>query len=694
MMRAAVIFGALLFGLALLAWSGWPLGVNRYPRGGTPIAEVRITRDQDGAPLVEARGRGDLFFGQGYATAADRLFQLDWSRRGLYGHRAEVAGRSHLVSDFRARALDLERISRDVLAGLDSTDQAACRSYAAGVNAWLAEHPNRLPREFRLLRYAPAAWRPEDCVAIWRGMALTLTDLTDDLEAPATGEARLAVTGLGSNGWAVAGNRTASGFPLLAGDPHLEMTIPGALHRVALTDDNVAFAGFALPGVPGLAFGRSRQFAWTVTAFEGDNSDVFRFPLEPGTSGTYRTPSGPRRVRTFRPVVWVRLWRGVTAPVFWQPLERVDFGPVIERTSHEIRVLRWAGGGPLPGEALLTVKVLDVGGIAEMRALLARQGLPDVNIVYADQAGHIGHFVAGMIPRRKPHFGVRDGMDEELAWNGYVPASELPSEVDPPEGYVYSANGPPRQVDGPYLGRGWPTVREARLRELLVEADTLRWEDFARWQEDVWVPAARAELPSRLANVVVDSLTASGLRGLEQLRAWDGRATVSSSGATVFRAWASFGPGAAGLNQATSWLERRLGADPREWRWGRVHVARLSHALTGVDSTLAPALFERAGDRGTLNVAGYAGFDTTRWPPMVSRHGPALRFVADLSPGGATHGVLLPGVSGDPDSPHYLDQLEAWRSGRLRRLPGPGEPFDGPTELLPGRAQGARSSGR
>lgn len=699
-MRRRLAF-ALVAALGALAaaWFGLPSVGPGYPPSTGPGADVHVTRGADGAPHVRAAGgpgdRYDLFYGQGYATAADRMFQLDWSRRGLYGRRAEVAGREWLVADFRSRALDLERVARDVYGGLAEEDQAACRAYADGVNAWLRGHARRLPREFRLLDYKPRPWRPEDCAAVWRGMALTLTDLTDDLDAPARSdlapvpdEAPPAVSGLGSNGWAASGALTESGFPLLAGDPHLEMTVPGALHRVALADDTVAFTGFALPGVPGLAFGRCAAFAWTVTAFEGDNCDVFRYPVDPERRGYCRTLEGERQVRTFRPCVWLRLWRQVTVPIFWQPLERTEDGPVIERTATEIRVLRWAGAGALPGEALLTVQVLDVDSLATLESLLSRQGLPDVNVVYADRDGHIAHYVAGMIPLREPHVGPRDGMDAALRWRGFVPFADLPREVDPPEGYVYSANGPPRRTGGPYLGHDWPTAREARIAQLLEESAGLTPALFAEWQLDVLVPGALEDLTQRFDTLAANSLEEVARQALPRLVEWDGRATTDAVGATLYRAWNHFGPGAAGWNRACRWLERRLGPDPAEWQWGRVHQARLGHALARRDSSLTRSLIPRAGDRGTLNVAGWARFDTTGWPPMVTRHGPALRFVADLAPEGETQGVLLPGVSGDPDSPHAFDQLDDWSAGVLRRLPGPGEWPEGPVLVLRAHSRG------
>ncbi|TPW12135.1 MAG: Penicillin amidase, partial [bacterium] len=156
------------------------------------------------------------------------------------------------------------------------------------------------------------------------------------------------------------------------------------------------------------------------------------------------------------------------------------------------------------------------------------------------------------------------------------------------------------------------------------------------------------------------------------LRRWNGRAEVDSVGTTLYRAWQACGAGAAGLNAAVAWLERRYGPDPTAWRWGRLHQSRIAHALNDIDSTWSVAPFPRPGDRATIDVAGYARFDTAAAIPARVTHGPAARWITDLSPGGETWGVLSPGEAEGLGSRHRIDQLDLWRSGRLRRFPAPG----------------------
>lgn len=659
-----------------IALASWALisarSADRYgsapPRNG-----VDIVRDEHGVPHVRAANRYDLFYGQGYAVAADRIFQMDWSRRQLLGRRAEVTGKKHVVADFQARALNLENVARSLYAQLPPSDRLAVDAYADGVNAWLGSH--ELPREFRLFHFRPDPWRPWDSLVVWRGMALTLTDLTDDLDDDGSSALdRIDFdTPLGSNGWAIAGSRSVTGYPLLAGDPHLGHALPGPLCRVALADSASAATGFAIPGVPGLVMGRNRSVAWTPTAFQGDLTDVFEFETDPETPRRYRGAAGWEKTIETRPLVWLRLRGPLAIPVFWQAIESIPWGPVIERKGGEMRVLRWAGGEALPDEGLVTARTLDARTVDDIGEILAGIGLPDINVIAADSHGGIGHFVAGRIPRRVVHRGVRGGADSLLLWNGFVPYESMPRRLNPTEGFVLSANGPPPPGPPDYLGKNWPEARETRLRTLLSTPDTLGRDDFMRFQRDHVVPGALDEVRSLLAGIDGGRLSDPARDAALRLARWDGRAERDSVAPSIYRAWQKFGAGEPGLEAACAWLERRLGPSPAAWTWGRIHQAVLRHTFAERDSTLGLPPFPRDGDRGTVDVAGYAAFDTSGTPPALSLHGPAVRMIADLSPGGRTWGILLAGQSGDPDSPHHTDQFELWSRGELVEFTPPGE---------------------
>lgn len=688
-----VVIAILLAGAVLAFWH--ERGPS-YPDDDFPGAAT-IFRDERGIPTVVAAERAALYAGQGYATAEDRIFQMDWSRRRLLGQTAEVLGSETIVADFQSRALGIEACAKALYAQLSDREREAVDAYAAGVNHWLAHNRDRLPAEFARLDVRPRPWRPIDCLVIYRGMALTLTDLTDDLDAERD-------AGVGSNGWAVAGSRSASGYPILAGDPHLAQTVPGALHEMRLTlatgpavavsgggpdgtggapggvglavdggAEGPAAIGWAIPGVPGISIGRSRAVAFTVTAFSGDASDIFTFPIDPKNPKRYQTPEGWRVVESVKPRVWLRLWGPFAVPVFWQEIETTPWGPVIGRQDGRLRTLRWAGAEPLPGEGLVSAGTLDASSVADIETLLRRQGLPDVNLICADTAGVIAHYRVARLPRRPEHRLPRDGMDPSLDWNGVYDFDELPHEVDPDAGFVASGNGPPPASTKIYLGFDFLVPREARIRSVLAAARNWSAEAFDRLQDDHVSEPARDDAAARLSTLAVDSLNARALAALPILARWDGAGEVDSVGPSLYRAWQALGPGAAGLNAAVDWLAGRYGPDMASWNWGRLHRAVIRHPLGEIDTTWNVPPFPRAGDRATIDVAGYARFDTAASIPARVTHGPALRWMTELRPGGGAWGVSLPGQSERTDSPHRTDQLEMWRSGQLRRIPGPGE---------------------
>lgn len=636
----------------------------RYPEAH-PRRDVAILRDEFGVPHIFAADRADLYFGQGYVTAADRIFQMDWSRRQLLGRTAEVLGRRQIVGDFRSRALGIDAVTDSLYRRLPGAERAAVDAYAAGVNEWLRTHP--LPPEFRRCGYRPDPWRPRDCLSVFRGLALTLTDLTDDLSAAVEGTDAM----LGSNAWAVGPARSVSGGPVLASDPHLSHSVPGAFVRIGLCDSAAAAIGCAVPGVPGLVLGRNRHLAFAPTAFEGDVADIFRYPKTPGGRHWIDAAGRPHPIVRRRPVVWLRIAGPLAIPVFWQSLATTEFGPVIEETGGEIQVLRWAGGQPLPGEGMVTIHTLDARDLADIERALEGLGVPDLNVVVATADGHIARYIGGMIPRRVEHDGPRDGRDASLDWHGFIPFGELPRIVDPPEGFVVSANGPPPS-NSLYLGRGWFDLRERRLSRLLGAADSLTMESARSIQRDHVVFGMTDDVARRLAGLDRSRLTRLAAAAADSLAAWDGRAEITSVAPSIHRAWTVFGEGQAALESTCRWLARRYGPSVSDWTWGRLHQALLRHPFSQIDSTLDVGPFPRAGDRGTPDVGGYARFDTSAAVAALVRHGPATRFLTDLGPGGASHGVLLPGQAGDRASPHALDQLDLWKSGDMPRLTAPG----------------------
>lgn len=679
-----------LLGTILLVWLlARLISVPRYPLE-TPGAPVEILRDAVGDPHVFAADEWDLYYGQGYITAEDRMFQMDWMRRALLGRQAEVGGPEYMRSDFVSRALELKELAREFYYSLPVEERMPLEAFAAGVNAWLGR--NHLPREFEILHYRPKPWRPWDILVIERGMAIRLADLSDDLKRDGSknGDGRQTLLDLperwrglpdrprlASNSWAVSPRRASGGRALLACDSHLDLTQPGPFARIALSSPGIAATGLTVPGLPGVVFGRTRGVAWGVTAFCGDTADLFRSSLHQDDDRLYRSGGEWRRIERKRPVVMLRLHRFLTVPVFWQAIEFTHLGPIVQKERDHILSLSWEGQSYGATERLITTKMVRANSRAEVEEILRLHALPDLNVVVADTSGSIARYIAARIPKRKRHPGPRSADDPELAWRGSVPFDDLPHIIDPAEGYVVSANNAPGECEH-YLGWDFGHSRFDRIRLLLDSRARHSMSDMTRIQADVHVPDAEEVRERLLASLAGAELDALEREALELLESWNLKAEAESAGALIFRLFYFFGEGSSGFRRAVSWLRRTWGDDPGAWRWGDYHVVRFEHALETRSPGLSLGPHARRGDRGTVDVAWYpipeAGWDRKSPPPrLVSTFGPAFRFVTELGGSNVMSGNLATGQSGDPDSPHYRDRLDDWLENRKKPFAGPGE---------------------
>src|SRR3954454_782316 len=279
---------------------------------------VRIRRDRWGVPHVEADVRGDLYFAQRYCHGQDRLWQMDFYRRVVEGRVAEMAGEEGLAVDRLMRTLGIRRIARREEAELDPALRAQLERFCAGVNQAAAD-ARALPFEMQVLRQHWEPWSPVDILSLGKLLAFGLStnwerellrsDMVRELgpelaarldpvypagnpvvdQTPFSGEGLplveqidavrrsigLAAEASGSNNWAVSGARSATGAPLIAGDPHLPPSMPGIWFEVELRHDGRFVRGASMPGMPGIYMGQNNDVAWTITNVMGDTQDLF-----------------------------------------------------------------------------------------------------------------------------------------------------------------------------------------------------------------------------------------------------------------------------------------------------------------------------------------------------------------------------------------------------------------------------------
>ena len=472
-------------------------------------APVTVRRDEHGVPHIEAATLDDLIEAQGFVVAQDRLWQMDMERRFSSGELAEILGPGMVEHDKLERVLEMRSTAERLTSTMPAEQQRHFEDYARGVNAFIASQRQRLPAEFRLLDYQPKPWQPLDSwlaalamvqqldsfypdklnrelvaskvkanlvaqlypSTTWRDHPPTLSmpDLTAPQQnvpealpdpqpsasapnAAASGEDLLHLRKLlgltdcplcrpGSNEWVVSGAHTASGKPLLANDMHLEHSIPDVWHEEDLNAGSFHVAGVTIPGVPLIIAGHNAHIAWGFTSLYGDVQDIY--VEKTNAQGEYWSGNGWREPERVSEHIRVRGGLDVTFD-----LERTEHGPVITPLlPHEQRMLalRWTLYDPAARG--LRLEELDAASNWEdFRNALSGWWEPTLNVVYADDQGHIGYQAAGLFPVRPAGLSatpiVETGTAADLPheWQGWVPFEQLPSVLDPADGILATAN--------------------------------------------------------------------------------------------------------------------------------------------------------------------------------------------------------------------------------------------------------------
>jgi penicillin amidase len=325
----------------------------------------------------------------------------------------------------------------------------------------------------------------------------------------------------GSNAWALAGSRTASGKPLLSNDMHLDLSVPGIWYMAQLEAPGLDVSGVTLPGAPGVIVGHNRRIAWGITNLQFDVQDLYIEKLDERT-GAYLFQGKPEQARLEREIIRVK---------GQNPVEQVSWvtrhGPLFVTEGGDRMTLRWTAAEP----GLLQFPFLDIDRADNWRdftAALARLAGPGSNFVYADVDGNIGYHAAGKLPIRRGFLGdvPVDGASGEFEWDGFIPFDQLPSFFNPPGGMIVTANQNPFPPDYPYAVNGNFAAhhRLMQIRDLLSARKGWRAQDLLAVQKDVYSSfdhflagqLAAAYEKRKVRQASLDAVTAL-------LRAWNGQ---------------------------------------------------------------------------------------------------------------------------------------------------------------------------
>lgn len=713
---------------------------------------VVIERDALGVATVRGETRLDVARALGFLHGQERFFQMDLMRRRAAGELAELVGTGALPLDRHHRLHRMRARAERRVETLGPTDRAPLVAYTEGVNSGLGALDAR-PFEYLLLRQDPQPWSIEDSVLVIASMFFELNDevgryesmlgvlhdvlppeladflspLGTDWDAPVTGgilstppvpkssrsletrpvsesEAVADTLTLGSNNWAVAGERTAHGGALLASDMHLGHAVPNIWYRAVLSSGAHLAVGVTLPGAPFLVAGSNTHIAWAFTNSNGDWVDLVEIETHPSRPLTHRTPTGWEPYDVHHETLRVAGGDPETMTVL-----ETRWGPIVD-DDHQgnPRAVRWIAhdveGIDVTLRELETVTSLD-----EALGIAQRSGIPPQNFVCVDRAGEIAWTIAGRIPRR---FGF-DGRlptswaDGTRGWSGWLDPEDYPVVRNPENGVLWTANA--RVVDGAMLetlgdGNYDLGARARQIRDALLDIEEATERDMLGVQLD-----DRAVFMTTWRDLLVEWIDDEDVRRIVE-EDWTGRASIDSAG---YRAVRELRLAIYGEVLSTITAEAR-GADesfniwvPRQWEgplwklvnekpedlvpreyetwdawmkdiidrtvaewdepfeartWGAARMSAIRHPLSRSVPFLSPWL-----DMPSRPLPG-----DSHMPRVQSRsHGASERLV--VSPGREDEGLFhMPaGQSGHPLSPYYGAGHEAWEEGR-------------PTPLLPG----------
>jgi penicillin amidase len=562
---------------------------------------VEIVRDREGVPHVLAATTEDLFTAVGFLHAQDRLWQMELTRRAGQGRLSEIFGQPTFGADVFLRTIDLYGHAERAIPALPPDVRRDLEAYARGVNAFMGRKTGllepRLPPEFLLLRHQPEPWRVADTLVTAKLMALNLsTNINQETmrlalaaegftsaeiaelmprepeDAPPLPElaglyplqrhnarprqaARPAIDGMigggASNNWVVSGARTRSGKPLLANDPHLQLSAPSTWYLAHLSQHRSGAAplnvvGATLPGLPFVVLGRSDTLAWGFTNTGPDVQDLFIEKVNPDDPSLYLTPDGWRPFDRDTLAIAVK-GRGVEMV----ERRRTRHGPVLPPSyrdignllgSQHVAALQWTALSDDDTTIATGMFDPDIRTVHDYMERMRRYVVPMQSMVVADSEGNIGMIAPGRVPVRDPANKVAGrapvpGWDATYDWKGYIPFEDVPRVVNPPSGAIGTANA---RIVGPdyphFLTYDWdPPFRQHRVEELVLDrkghdiasmraaqADVLSG-GFAQLKPLMIAAARRAGFPDRAL--------------LDRLDRWDATMRADMAEPLIFTAW-------------------------------------------------------------------------------------------------------------------------------------------------------------
>lgn len=735
--------------------------------------EVEVFYDQNAVPHIFAQNDEDLYFAQGYVVARDRLWQMEFYTMAASGRLSEIVGPAAVSLDRYHRRIGMAETAEQIISWLKASDPKSweiLEAYAKGVNAYITSLNDRsIPLEYKILGYQPEAWTPYKSILMLMNMRLDLSRGSDDfrmsqvlhhfgqeitsnlfpdypsMESPiipvgtnwdfdplprpeqpdritATEPAdKRNIPGMdvpspqpeiGSNNWVLSGSRTESGWPLLANDPHLSLTLPSIWYQIQLHSPEVNVFGVCLPGTPAVIIGFNKDIAWGVTNMAPDVMDFYEIRFKDASKNEYWYDEDWHkvsiRVDTIRikgePDLLDTVYSTHHGPVVYHEEAKGNFSGI--PVGH---AMRW-GANEFDGSDLLTFHLLNrAEDYADYREALSHFLAPAQNFIFASNENDIALVPNGRVPLKWTGQGkfLLDGSLPTHDWQGWIPVEHRPLAKNPDQGYLSSANQFPTDLTYPYY-LGWSfthSSRAIRINERLAEMSQATASDMNDLLNDNYNWDAGRILPVLLAELESDDEIRNSSE-YQVLNEWNLENNAESIAASIFEAWVSAlqthiweddFPTELNMRQPSLdrtfelilnernavWYDDRRTTDRIEsrsdviresfktvvdalrarygepmsdtWQWANVKNTTITHLVPNF------TMFSRSG---IWNGGGPRIVNATS-----SGHGPSWRMVVELDQDWPTaHGIYPGGQSGNPGSPYYDNMIDRWAEGKLDTL--------------------------
>jgi len=729
--------------------------------------KVVIKYDENRVPHIFAENDHDLYYAQGFVTARDRLWEMDVQTRQAAGRLSEVIGKAALGSDEYHRRMGMVYGAENTLKGIEKDPQVkeAVDAYTDGINSYIHQlSPKDYPIEFKLLDYAPEDWKPINCAFLLKLMSETLAGgseqfaLTNDLKhfgakvvadlfpdypyledpivpkgtkwdfkplpIPKPSQSFIAqqtdsvVTagipeGIGSNNWAIAGNKTASGYPILANDPHLHLTYPSIWYQLQLSSPMVNVYGVSLPGAPCVVIGYNNKISWGVTNVGADVLDWYQIRFKDNSKNEYWYNNQWNKVTRRIETIKVRGGADVVDTVIY-----THHGPVVydnageKKTGRNSNVpvgnaLRWIAHDE--SDEFMTFYMLNRGkNYDDYRAALTHYTAPAQNFIFADADKDIAITPNGKFPLKFKDQGkfILDGSDPANDWHGWIPYDQNPTVKNPARGFVSSANQSATDQTYPYY-IAWrfdgPYERGKRINDRLTAITNATADSMRNLQGDTYSIHAQNVLDAMLKYLDHTKMSIDQLQAYNAVKNWNKRYDATETGATIFELWwnnfyrmtwedkfankkmvlqypnrdrtvkllltepnskwfdntRTPAVETAGdivniaFTHAVDELVKQKGQLNDNWQWGRVKTTEIDHLANLPAFGSGPFLY--GGASGVINATS-------------GGNGPSWRMVVQLGPQPKGYGVFPGGESGNPGSFYYDNMLTTWRLNELNEL--------------------------